>query len=226
MKILIISPTREEIRPLDRMLEELEAAGTLRNHLIDLAVTGVGSTLTAFRLTKLLSPANWDLVLQLGICGSFDVTLQNGTVVNVIEERFADLGAEDGENFLDAFELGLLEPDTFPFMNGSLLNKSTVKSDTLDSLPRVAGITVNKVHGNEKNITSVTSKYHPRVESMEGAALFYCCLMESVPFLELRCVSNTVEKRDRSKWNIPLAVEKLNQTAMKIISELLEIKNP
>ncbi len=202
MKILIISPTREEIRPLDRMLEELEAAGTLRNHLIDLAVTGVGSTLTAFRL------------------------LQNGTVVNVIEERFADLGAEDGENFLDAFELGLLEPDTFPFMNGSLLNKSTVKSDTLDSLPRVTGITVNKVHGNEKSITSINSKYHPRVESMEGAALFYCCLMESVPFLELRCVSNTVEKRDRSKWNIPLAVEKLNQTAMKIISELLEIKNP
>lgn len=226
MKILITSPTHEEISPLDRILEEQEATGALRNHLINLAVTGVGSTITAYHLTKLVAPANWDLVLQLGICGSFDTALKNGTVVNVTEERFADWGAEDDENFLDAFELGLMAPDAFPFVNGSLRNKSAVKSDTLDILPRVTGITVNKVHGNEKNITSIHSKYHPGVESMEGAALFYCCLMESVPFLELRCVSNAVEKRDRSKWNIPLAVEKLNQTAMKIISELLETKNP
>jgi futalosine hydrolase len=91
----------------------------------------------------------------------------------------------------------------------------------LDQLSIAKGISVNKVLGNEKNIEKIISKYNPDVESMEGAAFFYCCKMDSIPFLEIRSVSNFVEKRDKSKWNIPLAIDKLNETAIRLIEELI-----
>jgi futalosine hydrolase len=44
---------------------------------------------------------------------------------------------------------------------------------------------------------------------MEGAAFFYICARESIPFVSIRAISNMVERRDRKKWNIPLAVDNL-----------------
>jgi futalosine hydrolase len=35
---------------------------------------------------------------------------------------------------------------------------------------------------------------------MEGAALHYTCLMEKIPFMQLRSISNYIAERDKSKW--------------------------
>ena len=88
----------------------------------------------------------------------------------------------------------------------------------------VKGISVNKVNGNQQGIDKVVQKYHPDVESMEGAAFLYACLTESVPCLQIRSVSNYVEIWDKDTWNIPLAVENLNKTAMKIIDRLVSVR--
>ena len=34
---------------------------------------------------------------------------------------------------------------------------------------------------------------------MEGAALHYACIMEHIPFIQLRAVSNFVGERDKNK---------------------------
>jgi futalosine hydrolase len=44
---------------------------------------------------------------------------------------------------------------------------------------------------------------------MEGAAFFYICAREKIPFISLRAISNRVERRERNKWNIPLALDNL-----------------
>jgi futalosine hydrolase len=45
-------------------------------------------------------------------------------------------------------------------------------------------------------------------------------LQENIPFVQLRAVSNYVEIRDKSKWNIPLAVENLNIQLIEFIKTL------
>ena len=122
MNLLITAATWNEIKPLEKSLQEADAVGKLHDHSIEICVTGIGGIQTAYHLGKILSTGKWDLAIQLGICGSFKKEFPIGTTVNVVEEFFADLGAEDGENFLDAFEMGLLDLNKFPFENGKMKN--------------------------------------------------------------------------------------------------------
>ena len=46
------------------------------------------------------------------------------------------------------------------------------------------------------------NKFLPVIESMEGAALHYVCLMEKIPFLQIRSISNYIGERDKKKWNM------------------------
>jgi len=58
------------------------------------------------------------------------------------------------------------------------------------------------------------------VESMEGAAFMYCCLMQSVPCLQIRGISNLIELRDREKWDIELAIRNVTEKILQIINEV------
>jgi futalosine hydrolase len=63
-------------------------------------------------------------------------------------------------------------------------------------------------------------RLNPHVESMEGAAFFYACMIEKIPCAQIRAVSNFIEKRNRDNWNIALAIKNLNETAIEIINNL------
>jgi futalosine hydrolase len=77
-------------------------------------------------------------------------------------------------------------------------------------IPAVSGITINTTTGSQDVVTAMKARYNPDIESMEGAAFFYTCIKEGIPFVQIRAISNYVEPRDKSKWNIPLAVKNLN----------------
>jgi futalosine hydrolase len=55
---------------------------------------------------------------------------------------------------------------------------------------------------------------------MNGAAFFYTCLMEKVPFLQIRAVSYFIEIRKVDNWNHPLAISNLTATVLDILEEL------
>ena len=55
---------------------------------------------------------------------------------------------------------------------------------------------------------------------MEGAAVFKVCNFFNTPCIQLRSISNYVEKRNKKKWNIPLAIQNLNFEVERIISRL------
>jgi futalosine hydrolase len=76
---------------------------------------------------------------------------------------------------------------------------------------------VNTVHGNARSIAAVTRRFKPQVESMEGAAFMYACLIHQIPFAEVRAVSNVVEKRNRAAWKLREAIDNLNTTAQQIV---------
>jgi futalosine hydrolase len=233
MKLLIVAATWNEIKPLEEYLLQKDHQKAFSQHAVEILITGPGTTMTAFHLGKMLPLDNWDAAINLGICGSFNRTLAIGTTVLVTRDTFADLGAEDGDSFLDIFELGLADKDLFPFRDRWINNPSlqsapqpgepqTSVSSLLNNLPQVSAVTVNCVTGTENSIRKITEKYHADIESMEGAAFLYCCMKESIPCLQIRTISNYIEKRDRNKWEIPLAVVKLNSTAIGLVEALLK----
>jgi futalosine hydrolase len=187
-------------------------------HDVDVLVTGVGMVATATWVTRALTPpANYDLALNLGVCGSFDRGIAPGTVVHVVADRLAELGAEDGDAFLTIQQLRLLGDDEAPFRRGLLVNAAPPVNAVLESLRAVEAITVNTVHGNERSIACVTSRFAPQVESMEGAAFMYACLAHGIPFAQVRAVSNIVERRNREAWKLTEAIAALGETALRIV---------
>ncbi|MES2590622.1 MAG: futalosine hydrolase [Bacteroidota bacterium] len=217
MKILIVAATRFEIQPLISHLgailnsENKYIRCSYKNLEVDTLVTGIGMAATAYYVGKQLN-SGYNFVINAGICGSFNNNLPVGAVVNVIEDCFSELGAEDGNNFFSLEELNLEG-------NSKFLNTNfTLSNSIIELLPKVNGITVNTVHGNDKSIEKTVHKFHPIVESMEGAAFMLACEAENVPYMQLRAVSNYVERRNKENWNIPLAIKALNEKIIEILN--------
>lgn len=207
MKLLIVAATEAEIAPFLKKISGNNAG-------IGVLVTGVGVPATVYQLTRALLQNRYDLVINAGIAGTFDTAVPVGTVVQVASDCFADLGAEDGDDFLDVFRLGLTESGSAPYTNGRLENGFRVSG-----LPAAEGITVNTVHGNQARIERTRALFPAMVESMEGAGFFYVCLNQGQRCLQVRAISNYVEKRNRENWNIPLAVKNLNTALAGIVEE-------
>jgi futalosine hydrolase len=157
------------------------------------------------------------VAVDLGVCGSFKPEIFPGSVVHVVSDRLVELGAEDGDAFLTIQEMALLGDDEFPFTGGRLVNASPPVLGPLSSMRAVNGITVNTVHGNDESIARVTKRFAPEVETMEGAAFMYACLIQDVPFAQVRAVSNVVERRNRAAWKLDEAIANLGAVARQML---------
>ena len=174
MRILITAAEEEELitaRQAFNSLSKSEQYGLDITYML----TGIGTTSTSYKLTKILnsSAAIFDLAVNIGIAGSFSSDFPIGSVARVKKEFFGDLGFQTYGGFQTLFDYKILDADTHPFK-----------------------------------------------ESMEGAAFFYVSILEKIPFIELRSVSNEVGERNRAKWDIPLALDSL-KTAVKVLMEAL-----
>ena len=192
MKILLVAATNQEIN------NDLFSSK-------DILITGVGMMNTTLNLANKLSDTIYDLVINMGIAGSFNSEIKIGDVVEVVEDIFSEIGFEDGDIFSE-------------FANFEIKNTFVIEGRT--NLKKVKGITVNTVHGNQNSIDEIVSRVNPDIESMEGASVFMVCNNFNVPCIQIRSISNKVEKRNTENWNLTLAIENLNSTVKQIISEL------
>lgn len=223
MKILIVAATWLEVKLLADELEFIEESSHLLRKYqihdveIDILTTGIGTTFTSFHLTNTLRDKNYQFVINIGIAGSLTNELSIGEVVAVVTDEFADLGIEKENEFLTLFESGFMDANEFPFEQGIL--KAT-DANGLFQLKKVRGITTNKSHGRVASIAEIKSKFSAHVESMEGAVVLYVCNWFGVPCFQIRSISNFVESRDSAEWNIPLALEKLNELVLNVLKKL------
>ena len=67
-------------------------------------------------------------------------------------------------------------------------------------------------------------KYHPTLESMEGASLHYCCIKTATSFVQIRAVSNAVGERDKTKWALKEALNNLSQNVLAYIEKLTYLR--
>ena len=226
MRILVVAATHTEIAPLVAMLaggtnaRSQVKSYTQAQHEIDALTTGVGMVATAAWTSRVLAQNRYDVAFNFGLCGSFDSAIELTRVVHVVSDRIAELGAEDDETFLSSQQLKLVNEDEFPLHGGQLVNRYPPAGATLAKLLAVSGITVNTVHGNERSIASVMRRFKPQVESMEGAAFMYACMINEMPFAQVRAVSNVIEKRNREAWNVSQAISKLSEAALNMLEEV------
>jgi futalosine hydrolase len=207
MKILLVAATKAEIEPFlthFSFREQLPYDKILGNYQVKVLIGGVGMVATAFSVGKALSEHNFDLAINAGIAGTFSDDIKIGDVCNVKEDIFSELGAEDGDNFLSIESLG--------FGRITYSAKPNLLFPKLNSLKSVKGITVNTVHGNENSISKIKAQFNPDIESMEGAAFFYACEQRNTACIQIRAISNVVERRNRENWQIGLAIKNLNDT--------------
>jgi futalosine hydrolase len=214
MYILLAAATYREIQPtIDYLHQHNYQVG---DHEIDVLITGIGIVSTTYLLTYNINNDRPDYLLQAGIGGSFSTACPPGNVVFINEEIIGDIGVEENNDFIDVFDMGLQELTTGPYTGKSLVNPYW--PDWKDyELPFVKGITVNEITTRASRIEQLKQKYQPVIESMEGAALHYTCLMERLPFIQLRAVSNYVGERDKSKWKMTEAIGILNEKLVEIL---------
>jgi futalosine hydrolase len=213
MNILLVAATQAEIEPflLHHGFHQLSVQEKkIGVHHLSVLVTGVGMVATAFALGSLFSAKSFDLAINAGIAGSFDPALMPGDLCRVSEDLHAEFGAEDGNDFLKAETIGL---GTSCFSAAPLSGFKVY-----DQLKEVKSATVNKVHGNEESITEFVNRFHPQIETMEGAAFFYACEKAGVPGIQIRSISNIVERRNKNNWQIGLAIKNLNNTLIQFFN--------
>ncbi len=213
MKILVTAATQLELDAISSIWCE----DSKKKHTLELLVTGLGSVATAYNLTKVLSQKQYDLVLNIGIAGSFSDKYPIGTTVAVSCDCFADLGVIEESGFKTAFDMNLLSPNSKPFTDGELNCLYIDSYAIFKHLLKVKAVTVNTVTGTKKRAEELNRLFSPDIEGMEGAAFFYVCLSENIPFLQIRSISNMVGVRDKSKWNIPLALENLKNVLENVL---------
>ncbi len=200
-KILLVSATKAEM--ISAEFEGLEKL-----------ITGVGMVATTFALTRKLAETKYDLVVNIGIAGSFTNDVVIGQVVWVAIDEFSELGVEDHSRFIPAEDLGLMDNMDREFNADEYYRP--------EELLGVTAMTVNRVHGNAATIQRDLKQFECNIESMEGAAVAYVCQQFDIPWVQIRAVSNRIEPRNAAAWNIPLAIKNLHHQVLKYLYKMTD----
>ena len=199
MKILVTAATAGE-------LSYWAPSSTLPGEIqIEKAVTGVGAMHTLYNLMQLIVQHHPTLIVQTGIAGCFTPSISIGSAVAVYSETTADLGVWEKNRYQDIFDMGFADPDTAPYKGKQLINPHV---DLLhkSGIPSVESVTVNRITTLRADMELFHNCYGATIESMEGAALHYLCLLQNIPFIQIRGISNLVGERDKSQWRIKEAM--------------------
>ena len=223
-RILYITSTLLEAEALINVAGlKANGDGTYRYNEIDInvLVAGVGAVAMTREMSIWLSynqPP--DLAINAGIAGSFNPFVKIGDVVIPVADCFADAGIEDGDSFLTLNEAGLVTNNDFPFKNDFIYCDNSFCKRLMPIVKPVKAITVNTATGSEATKKKLIAKFNPDIETMEGAAFFYVSSLEKIPFIAVRAISNMVERRDKNKWDIPLALKNLTIKLTEIFETL------
>jgi len=210
--ILVIAATAKEINPFI----ELTRTGDLKNN-IDILISGIGLAASTYHLAKQLALKKYDVVIQAGVAGSFDLRIALGAVVAVKQDTIADQSVVELQKLKTLFDLKLVPQDQYPYKKGWLINpnKEILKKTKLKT---VRGISVNQISTSKQMMKFYRAVFDAVTESMEGAALHYVCLMENLPFVQVRSISNYIGERNKKKWDMNKSIANLNVALTTLIN--------
>ncbi len=202
--------------------------GSINGKSVLYCASGMGKTNAAHCLTALMLNFAPSIVIHSGIGGAYASSgLKAGDIAIATKEVYADEGIllEDGFHPLQLIGIPFVKTggkkyfNEFPLDAG--LRKKMLRAAGSAGLKASAGVfaTVSTVTGTRQRATELSARLGAICENMEGAAVAHICTLYSVPCVEIRGISNIVETRDTSKWNIPLASENSQLAVLEFLNE-------
>ena len=189
-------------------------------------VTGVGPVETAVRLSAFLATAATQptAVVNFGVAGAYVVAgAEHAALLEIClaeREVLADLGicVQDEMHQLRGGAFELVECIE---LDANLLGQASRRLTTAQ-VPYTIGVfaTVNCVSGTQKRGEMIARQHRAICESMEGFAAARACSYFGVPLLEVRCISNLVEDRNRQNWQLSKACNRCGEVAALIVNGL------
>jgi futalosine hydrolase len=159
------------------------------------------------------------LIIQAGVAGCFDKKISLGEVVAINQDTIADESVIEMNKLRTLFDLKLVPHNQIPYKNGWLINPGTALLKK-SKLKTMKGISVNQITTSKQMIEFYKKEFNPVTESMEGAAFHYVCLMEKIPFIQIRSVSNYIGERNNKNWNMKDSIVNLNKELISLIAKL------
>lgn len=236
--VLVTASTPQELDHLTRTLQarEVDAGlpfllheGSVGKGRVLLAVTGIGKVNTASAITALIGRHQPGLIINTGCAGAYAGSgLAVGDLALASVEVFGDEGVltPAGWEPLDLIGIPVLERKEKRYFNefplSLLASEKALRLGVALGLPVRRGrfVTVSTCSGSAVRGAELASRFGAVCENMEGAAAAQVALMYGVDCLEVRGVSNLVEDRDLSRWDIRLAVERAQRFILKYIETL------
>jgi futalosine hydrolase len=210
MKILLVTTSKLEWTPLEDGLMVDSFSQNKNDHKIteDIQIShlicGWGIANITYQLTQKLNFESYDMVINAGIVTGINTQLPVGSVVNVREQQFANMIANCNGDIKNLMDSGYVDGNVFPFSDGVLKNPSPSFEELF---PGVKGVTNDLILQSEYLCDKWYAQYNPDVESSEGAAIFWVCLQQGIPFLEIKAIAN--HRNNDKSWDIPYALENL-----------------
>jgi len=197
---------------------------------IYLALTGIGKVNAAIVSTLLLERYSPRLLINTGCGGAYCGSgLQVGNLAIATAEVYGDEGVltMDGWHSLELIGIPSVERKGNRYSNEFPLSMQaaakTFQFAASLGLPVRRGkfITVSTCSGTSHRGDELYNRFGGICENMEGAAIAHVSLLYDTDLLEVRGISNMVEDRDISKWDIPLSVEMVQRFIFKCIERAL-----
>ena len=231
-EILVLSATAFEQEALREKIERgvrREVAGRewIRGEIagreVLLVATGLGAVNTAHALTCVLQAQRPVWVLQVGIGGAYpEGGLRIGDLALASEECYGDLGVRTEQGWQGAELIGIpvLEQGERYFNRFSLDGEWVQRAARILPEAKVGTfVTVQECSGTDALGLERGRRFGGVCENMEGAAVAHLCALYGVPFVEVRAMSNIVEARDRDTWDLPLALDRAQAAALRLLQE-------
>ena len=216
MRVIITAATNLELDGCAKKASQLFKKSKLK---ISFHATGIGMLASGVKLTQLATSYQPDLIIQMGISGSYIKTEPLGKIWVVTSETIADLGVREKGIFIDLFDSQLIKENEAPFKKRKLINQA-VKLFNVLKTDTAAAVTINEITTSPKRIKEIIEAHNPVLESMEGAALHYVGSLTKTPFMQIRAVSNYVGERNKAKWKLKESIDQLEAYVLTYLATL------
>lgn len=223
-RVVVTASTRMELSELLRATSALPVEGTPHLPLfradlpgceLFIAQTGLGKVNAASAATLLLERYAPDLIINTGCGGAFAGSgLEVGDLAIAQSECLADEGVltPDGWRGLELIGIPLYQGRGERIFNIIPLDRElarlAVECAAANGYRAALGPfhTVSTCSGTTVQGEELLRRFPGICENMEGAAVAQVALIYGVPCLEVRGISNMVEDRDLSRWDLKRAV--------------------
>ncbi len=209
----IIIPTDIESDLIRRFLgiKSIEPMKPVKKGNVVFIISGTGKVNSAIAATMITERFSPHIIISSGTGGAYPSSgLKIGEIAIAEKEIYGDEGVMTEKGFHDMRYLGI------PLIKKrkNLYNELPVSTRYMNDIKKAINrlglnhrtgtfVTLSTITGTDEMALEIERRIsNPVCENMEGAAIAHVALIKGCEFIELRGISNIVQRRDKRTWRL------------------------